>query len=333
MIILKFYRFSFIVAYYLVISLLYSSLTFAQKQVKAGCISGNCDNGTGKFLNTDSSFYEGGFKNGKQDGLGVLTDAKGNIYRGEFKENLMQGKGKYFTSQGSFYEGDFLANKFDGQGIFVFPDGKKYKGAFKNGKIQGLGKMEFADGFTYIGNWDNNKKNGAGKLINKLGEIEYNGDWLNDEMVHPEQSTSYLDQLQKFYTKVLNNKTFEGSQEIEMIGQRIQCGLTLTFEVDINDLRLYGTSVLKIKDESKYYTKTANFEGKINPIDKTIFLSEKEYISKSELPSPLMWHLETYEFLINNDAESKGYYILSNVPPKSNLYSSPKAFLIEKRKN
>jgi hypothetical protein len=44
------------------------------------------------FLN---GFYEGEFKNGLRDGMGILQELNGSTYKGTFKEDYIHGVGKY----------------------------------------------------------------------------------------------------------------------------------------------------------------------------------------------------------------------------------------------
>ena len=85
--------------YLLYIFLLFISLS---ENIKAetGCISGNCDNGTGVYIYANGNQYSGEFKNGLKHGVGIFTyfsDTQDNEgrekYEGEFKDDIFHGFG------------------------------------------------------------------------------------------------------------------------------------------------------------------------------------------------------------------------------------------------
>jgi hypothetical protein len=71
--------------------------------VYAGCVQGDCRNGTGKMESPDGRVYQGGFKNGFLWGRGVL------VY-----------------PDGMRYEGEFVKGRFNGRGVLTSPDGRRY---------------------------------------------------------------------------------------------------------------------------------------------------------------------------------------------------------------
>lgn len=55
---------------------------------ETGCISGNCENGTGTYLWENGQKYEGEWKDGKMDGTGTLYLENGEIYHnGQWKNH------------------------------------------------------------------------------------------------------------------------------------------------------------------------------------------------------------------------------------------------------
>ena len=57
------------------------------------CLSGDCDNGFGKFRYEDGSVYEGDSRNKKAHGKGTKYDGKGVIiYQGEYRYGKLWGK-------------------------------------------------------------------------------------------------------------------------------------------------------------------------------------------------------------------------------------------------
>ena len=90
------------------------SYSFASKK-KVGCVSGDCQNGRGKYIYTNGE-YSGGFLYGKQSG-----------------------QGKLLLPNGDSYEGLFSNGTSNGYGILIRGNGIKYEGNFKNGKKSGIG--------------------------------------------------------------------------------------------------------------------------------------------------------------------------------------------------
>ena len=58
----------------LILSLLFVSVALARS---TGCKEGNCENGYGKWINTDKTTYEGEWVGTKKNGQGVETWPKG----------------------------------------------------------------------------------------------------------------------------------------------------------------------------------------------------------------------------------------------------------------
>ena len=140
------------------------------------CISGDCENGYGKY-NCDCGYvYEGEFVNGeKVNGTLAKSDL---VYTGEFKHDVANGKGVIKYKDGSWYEGTFLENLPDGYGTYYFPNGQKYIGQMKQGVFTGLGVQIFlhVDGSvveTQIGNFKNDQLSGMGITISDNGNIYF----------------------------------------------------------------------------------------------------------------------------------------------------------------
>lgn len=62
-----------------------------------------------------------------------------------------------------------------------YTNGNKYVGQKKGDLKHGKGKYTFRDGSYYEGDWNENKISGVGGLYFVDGNIEYNGEWRNDE--------------------------------------------------------------------------------------------------------------------------------------------------------
>ena len=77
---------------------------------------------------SETSRYEGEFRDGKREGRGVFTGANGDRYEGEFRDGE------------------------PGRGVFTWADGDRYEGEFRDGKPHGFGDYRTV-GELYIGNW------------------------------------------------------------------------------------------------------------------------------------------------------------------------------------
>jgi hypothetical protein len=100
----------------------------------SGCISGDCQNGNGTYVQKNGDKYVGTFKLGKYDGQGTYTFAAGHEYIGEFKNGKYHGQGNFKNaSDGSKYVGGFAYGKYHGVGTMYFADGRTQSGEYKNG--------------------------------------------------------------------------------------------------------------------------------------------------------------------------------------------------------
>ena len=82
------------------------------------CTKGSCKNGSGTMSYENGVVYEGGFKDGKRDGVGKYTNPAGITYEGEFKANHFSGRGKMTHVDGRVYEGEFKESNFNGTGSY-----------------------------------------------------------------------------------------------------------------------------------------------------------------------------------------------------------------------
>lgn len=67
----------------------------------ADCISGNCENGFGKYSYEDGGKYEGGFKEGLRYGQGSYTWSDGSRYIGTWERGQQNGQGSLYNSEGN----------------------------------------------------------------------------------------------------------------------------------------------------------------------------------------------------------------------------------------
>ncbi|GAB3807779.1 hypothetical protein GCM10028819_45350 [Spirosoma humi] len=100
-----------------------------------GCVSGDCEDGTGTFVYPTRERYVGEFEEGDKHGEGVEYYADGKLkYKGNFRDNLRSDYGVYYYRNGDKYAGWFQKNIPNGKGTYYFADGDKLVATFKNGQ-------------------------------------------------------------------------------------------------------------------------------------------------------------------------------------------------------
>ncbi len=101
------------------------------------CISGNCKNGTGTFVDKDGHEYNGQFSNGSKVGTGKMTYNNGSVYDGQWAADRREGAGKLVYGNGDQYDGNWNMDDFSGEGTYSFKNGETYQGKWKAGKRDG----------------------------------------------------------------------------------------------------------------------------------------------------------------------------------------------------
>ena len=177
--------------------------------LSAQCLTGNCQDGLGKYKGSDFTF-EGTFKGGQMfSGKAVTTD--GEIYEGTFQDNSLSGenctktypdntvlKGEFKNgnlvngtirrSNGTVFSGKFVQ---DDQQITVLKEGSiKYadksekKGTFlPNGKLNGINcEHRYADGRILYGTFKN-------------------GDIIDGQLIYPENDPQNRDYYEGQWSK------------------------------------------------------------------------------------------------------------------------------------
>ena len=144
--------------------------------------------------------YEGQWKNGKRDGIGILTKKDVANFMGEFVEDKANGFGKFIIEnecdykgiwkddeQNGFgieklpkieYTGEFLNGNKEGYGIMNIKNAK-YEGEISNGNFNGIGTFTFDDKRKYQGEFVNNKLEGYGVFTWPDGKF-FVGSFRND---------------------------------------------------------------------------------------------------------------------------------------------------------
>lgn len=78
--------------------LLLACLSF--NNIFAQCISGNCENGFGKYKFKNEDVYEGNWKNSSSNGKGKRIYSNGDVFEGDWVNGYWNGKGKYTWKDG-----------------------------------------------------------------------------------------------------------------------------------------------------------------------------------------------------------------------------------------
>ena len=138
------------------------------------CVSGDCENGYGKYSCDCGYVFEGDFVNGEKV-KGTLTKSD-LVYTGEFKNDVANGKGLINYKDGSWFKGTFADNLPDGYGTYHFPNGQTYTGQLNHGVFEGFGVQVVIqnDGSileTQIGIFNNDVLHGMGAIISDNGNI------------------------------------------------------------------------------------------------------------------------------------------------------------------
>jgi hypothetical protein len=134
---------------------------------KYGCVEGDCQNGTGKFLYSSyGSYYEGEFKNGFPNGKGILYMKNKKYFDGRFVNNdLKYGKKFYYNGDevSYFEEGEFVRHDLNGYGKRQYmgygveninPRNIHIEeGTFKNGVLE-KGTIEYENGKKFTGTFE-----------------------------------------------------------------------------------------------------------------------------------------------------------------------------------
>lgn len=87
----------------------------ASLPARTGCVSGDCRNGSGKYLYNNGASYEGGFKNNLPHGYGTVLYVNGDKYTGEMTNATFNGLGTLYKTNGQVYQGYWKDGKYVGR--------------------------------------------------------------------------------------------------------------------------------------------------------------------------------------------------------------------------
>lgn len=117
-------------------------------------ISGDTEDGFGRYAWPNGEQYEGQFKQGAKHGTGVSQWVDGGRYEGEYRRGEKAGQGAYWWSDGSSYRGAWKGGRREGFGAFVYArDGASWEGLWKGaaGLPHGAGTWRWRDGLEMPG--------------------------------------------------------------------------------------------------------------------------------------------------------------------------------------
>lgn len=143
-----------------------------------GCVSGNCNDGWGKYVYEGEQYYDGFWQGGKRHGYGLYKWPGSGKYIGSWNNDQMRGYGVYIADNNDNIIGWYENGNLNGLGITV--SGEDWKqGIFSNGNV--------STAYSY---YSNNVDTGctAGDCQSKYGKFVWsNGDqfigfWKNGSM-------------------------------------------------------------------------------------------------------------------------------------------------------
>jgi hypothetical protein len=145
--------------------------------------------------------YEGQWKNGKRDGIGILTKKDVANFIGEFIEDKVNGFGKFIVENECDYIGYWKDSKVNGYGIYNNKGIKSYKGIWKDDEQNGFG-IEKLPKIEYTGEFLNGNKEGYG--IMNIKNAKYEGEISNGNFNGI--GTFTFDDKRKYQGEFVNNK-------------------------------------------------------------------------------------------------------------------------------
>jgi len=136
-----------------------------------GEFRGGLKEGVGVYKWSDGSEYRGAWNGNSIDGLGVYMGGDGRWFKGRWSDSVMHGGGMYVWQDGREYVGQYRFDKKDGFGTFVWPDGRRYEGYWRRGRQHGNGTYTCADGLTKTAQWVDGKRKEHRPDLGQLGAM------------------------------------------------------------------------------------------------------------------------------------------------------------------
>ncbi len=200
---------------------------FLTASICAQCLSGDCQEGIGKYRFPSGATYEGTFFNGEVHGQGTCYYTDGSIYHGQWQYRYPHGhgsklyadkemwtgnwvKGRPINKNGNFFDESFISKgaiaydgtdiQFgcikgdctDGIGTYAYSDGSKYEGQFSEHKRHGWGSFYYSNGDKYVGDFNLNFEEGFGTIYYQDGSLA-KGSWFKGELLDDQLVSKGLD--------------------------------------------------------------------------------------------------------------------------------------------
>ena len=139
--------------------------------------------GKGHYENTLGTLYDGEFKDGLPDGMGMSTAGlTAAAIRVAGRRACASGRGTYNWANGASYEGDWVGDRRTGWGVYLGTKGDSYEGVFLDGAYHGRGTFNWAAGPRFEGEFKNGDPHGKGVLFVSSGD-EVRGEFRGDKLV------------------------------------------------------------------------------------------------------------------------------------------------------
>lgn len=134
--------------------------------------------GHGRATYPDSGVYEGHWVNGTRTGQGCITTPEWS-YEGEFAADDFAGRGLLtMIEDGTTMEGEWAGPIAVGEVTITWAGGDSYCGTVDElGAPHGKGVYTTAQGQVHDGEWDAGKKAGEGRVLDRDGEVIFEGPW------------------------------------------------------------------------------------------------------------------------------------------------------------
>ncbi|PJZ56433.1 membrane-binding protein [Leptospira barantonii] len=162
----------------------------SQAQSVRGCLSGNCRNGKGIFIDSFGNEFKGIFKNEKLEGYAEVKFKNHGTFSGVYKNSSIKGKGQWTDPEtgnvvyGTWVEdgdcnengcktwarfipdsddvecifrGNFRENRKVGKGGYTCINGESFEGIYSNDLANGYGKLKYSDGTVFEGEFKNGR--------------------------------------------------------------------------------------------------------------------------------------------------------------------------------
>ena len=137
--------------------------------------------GLGMLFFEDETIFQGYFRNNKINGYGVCNHNDGEIYEGFWVNFKANGFGLYKNRENAIYKGEWCDDKQHGFGIEKWPKGSSFQGMYYEDNREGIGILRFDKSIYYEGEFNNGLISGIGTFYFSDGR-KYQGEWKNNKM-------------------------------------------------------------------------------------------------------------------------------------------------------